>query len=108
MVHIPANITSPTNITIIDNGSDDEIVVKLLEILREKKFNIVYKARPEDFEQKGKIIEDLIKKNYAPGCISIPLDCDEFLTLDTSDKLECRAEKIKEYLLNLIQGEYLK
>ena len=101
-------ITRPANITIVDNGSNEQKTLKILELLAKKGFNIVSKENPEEFEKKGAIIEELIKKNHKPNCVSIPLDCDEFLTLETQKGIECKAKNIKKYLHGCASGKIFK
>ena len=103
-----AKITCPTNITIVDNGSSEQKTLEILKLLAKKKFNIVSRSNPEEFEKKGTIIEKLIKKNHKSNCVSIPLDCDEFLTLETQRGIECKAERIKEYLRRCDSGRIFK
>src|SRR6056297_2502011 len=69
------------NIHIIDNGSNGK-VLKELQKSESAGCNVVYShSKPEDFENKGKIISGYINENRTEYDVCFPLDCDEFIAL---------------------------
>jgi len=73
-----------TNLTVIDNGSTDRHVLKILKAYKKKGVQVVREyTEHSDFLRKGEIMADLIrgwdKQNLCD--FSLPMDCDELLAL---------------------------
>lgn len=96
-VQYHASLFGYENLYIFDNGSDIDVQEKL-KTYTKKGVNVNFSfSSPKDFENKGGIIGELIKKldKTSDYNFYFPLDCDEFLaTFDTSGKISCSKEDI--------------
>ena len=59
-----------------------------------------------DFENKGRIIGELISKNVNKYNISIPLDCDEFIVLESPHGRYISKDKLQEYFATIKDGAH--
>lgn len=88
------------NIYIIDNGSSDKKTIDLLNMYERMGCNISYKYNDKNsFEQKGNIINDIIREwdiNEKYDYV-IPIDCDEYI-IYYDEQPSCSRELIFEYL----------
>ena len=103
-------MTSPERIYIFDNGSTCQKTRKILKDAEGKGVHISYEfSSPADFERKGDIICKTIQsiQSEHSSDFVIPLDCDEFLGLqsepDTEPKFDQRS--INDHLHQLTQKE---
>lgn len=96
------------NLFIFDNGSTNDIVIKHLKECELRGINVYWdKNRKSDFENKGTIFSDLIKKFDLDNQYDfyIPLDCDEFLaSIDDEGNISCDSQALK-YNLQKYQGK---
>ena len=84
-------ITSPDLIHIHDNGSTCQTTHQILKAAKQKGIHISLEFnRPSDFEQKGNIVCTTIQSIQANNSSDfvIPLDCDEFLGLQSDTDTE--------------------
>lgn len=72
-------ITGSENILIIDNGSEDQLTIKILIFLEKLGIKVIRgHNKKEDFERKGLIILEECRNNFTAKNI-FPIDCDEFI-----------------------------
>lgn len=90
------------NLYIFDNGSTSAQINDILKKYENTgiHINISYN-RQQDFENKGLIFKQYIEQLRDQGDMFIPLDCDEFFTLNTTDGISCDRNKIHAYLETL-------
>lgn len=103
------NLFSFDNICIVDNGSTDTDVLKILDKYSEKGTRVIYYFnRPEDFSNKGTILKDLAQKYYSDSDFVFFLDVDEFLFLNIHNSFNYDKEPIMKYLRTLpVDTEYI-
>lgn len=95
------------SICILDNGSDSHMKTILIDALN-KGCKVIYEYyKVSDFENKGKIIGELISKNVDKFNISIPLDTDEFIVLESNKGLHISRDKFQKYFASLKNGAHL-
>jgi hypothetical protein len=95
-----AHLLGENNIYIFDNGSTDPSVLSALDQIELKGGNIIREHdQPEDFCNKGLVllshIDELRNAGYK---IFIPMDCDEFLAIETPDGPSINSNDIREQL----------
>ncbi|GAN61341.1 hypothetical protein ACI01nite_03670 [Acetobacter cibinongensis] len=91
------------NIYILDNGSDDEETILILEKFEMIGCNVDKQYTGSNaFESKGNIINEIIRAwdEQDTYDFAIPLDVDEFIIL-FDENLSCRKKKIHDYFLYL-------
>lgn len=89
------------NIVVIDNGSTDQTVLQALERFERVGVEVVRGyGTPRDFEAKGVIVGEVIRKWDAGPAYdyALPIDCDESLGLWQDGRLSCRRGEILSYL----------
>ena len=95
------------SIHILDNGSNK----KLRPILTNAEYKgckVIYDFdKPEDFENKGKIIGKMITNNVNKFNISLPLDCDEFIVLESFGDRHVSKDLFHKYFSSLDDGAHL-
>jgi hypothetical protein len=103
------NLFSFNNICIVDNGSTDTDVLKVLDKYSEKGTKVIYYFnRPEDFSNKGTILKDLAQKFYSDSDFVFFLDVDEFIFLNTNNSFIYDKEPILKYLRSIpVDTEYI-
>ena len=95
------------SIHILDNGSNQKLR-PILSNAEKKGCKMIYGFdKPVDFENKGKIIGELITNNINKFNISLPLDCDEFLVLESSGERHILKDLFYKYFYSLENGAYL-
>ena len=95
------------SIHIFDNGSNETLRPQLTNA-ENKGCKVIYDFyKSEDFESKGKIIGELIKDNINKFNVSLPLDCDEFIVLESSVDRYILKELFYKYFSSLKDGAYL-
>ena len=94
------------SICILDNGSDPQMKKILIDAFN-KGCKVIYDYdKVSDFENKGKIIGELISKNVDKFNISIPLDSDEFIVLKSPRGHHISRDKFKKYFASLEDGAH--
>ena len=94
------------SICILDNGSDSHMKTILIDALN-KGCKVIYEYyKVSDFENKGKIIGELISKNVDKFNISIPLDSDEFIVLESHRGQHISRDKFMKYFASLEDGAH--
>lgn len=71
------------SIYVFDNGSSDRETGEILDGAKNAGVNIIQANRPTDFERKGAIFSKFIQSGAVDSWY-VPLDCDEFLAIDSS------------------------
>lgn len=99
------------NLFVFDNGSDDPHVIELLGSLASAGTKVDFShSTKADFENKGTIIADKIKELDGLGLhdFYFPLDCDEFLAVQTIDKrILFEREAIENVLAPLVKSPHV-
>lgn len=95
-------------IHIFDNGSNADML-PLLAVAKEKGCIINFDYdKPEDFENKGKIIGNFINKNKELFDVALPLDCDEFITLkNKNNEFLMDVDLFRSYFQSLKDGVHV-
>ncbi len=95
----------PENINIFDNGSRSYFVRQVLRDAEANGVRVIYKYSLKiDFEKKGKVLaNDFLLHQDKFDCF-IPVDCDEFIAVETKSGWTCDAEAIKLELAGTIEG----
>jgi len=96
------------NIFVFDNGSEDPETWDILFHYKKVGVNIYWEhSSPDDYRQKGEIIGHKIRSLDLENSYDflIPLDCDEFIILETERGFDHTREGIDKYLLTLTGEE---
>jgi hypothetical protein len=81
-----SKIFGAENIYIFDNGSSTKKCLEVLQEAEQSGINVNRDSpRPVDFEKKGAIISDFINSHMDQYDIFVPLDADEFFSLQNPD-----------------------
>ncbi len=89
------------SVCILDNGSDSQMKTILIDALN-KGCKVIYDYyKVSDFENKGKITGELISKNVDKFNISIPLDSDKFIVLESPKGHHISRDKFQKYFASL-------
>ena len=101
------NLVGYDNIHVVDNGSSKDML-PLLKNASELGVNVDFSHTKEtDFENKGRIIGDKINLLLDEYDVSIPLDCDEFIGIQTSsNEYTFDKDLIIKYFSTLNDGIY--
>jgi len=98
-----SHLFSPPNLYVFDNGSTHHLMADKLLAAEQKGVHVYrdYNTKA-DFMAKGKIFADLIRQLDAttsdPYDFYFPLDCDEFIAVETNDTRSCERKPILEEL----------
>jgi Glycosyl transferase family 2 len=86
------------NLYIFDNGSNERIQ-RILHNLEKDGCNIIMGYNEQnDFEKKGLIFTEYFKKYQDKYDVFLPLDCDEFIGVETEDGFSCNKHEIMQEL----------
>ena len=95
------------NLFIFDNGSNDKSVVAMLKEIEEAGGNVIRSHnKAEDFCNKGLVFLDYMQNLRKAGFkIFIPLDCDEFIGIESDRGLSIDSEQIFEELAKCLRHQ---
>ena len=101
------NLVGYSNIHVVDNGSSKDML-PLIKNASDLGVNVDFSySRETDFENKGRIIGDKINLLLDKYDVSIPLDCDEFIGIQTSsNEYTFDKDLIIKYFSTLDDGIY--
>lgn len=109
-VQYHASLFGYENLYIFDNGSDIDVQAKLKVYIKQG-VNVDFSfSLPKDFENKGEVIGELIKKldKTSDYDFYFPLDCDEFLgCVDDGGSISCERDVIQRELFGLVDRKEL-
>lgn len=107
-VRYHAYMVGMENLHIIDNASDDPIVIEKLKFYEQAGIGITRIPPGTDFGLRGNYTSELINEIESTRNFDFvfPMDCDEFLAVFTADgRPSCRREDVHNYLARLKSRE---
>lgn len=91
-----STIVPPHDIYVFDNLSDDTSTISNMDHIEKNKGNVL--RGWEDFEKKGAVLSQFMRRSKHLYDWFVPLDCDEFLTTLRNGQLEASPAAILERL----------
>lgn len=93
------------NLYVIDHGSDKPEIIAMLADYEKRGLRVFRLSAKADYRLKGEFVSQILKfaLSVRPYEFLFPLDCDEFLALQTEDgQHSCEPEAISSYLRSLV------